>query len=121
MVSSSVFKSEAIGFKTPEEVWKGTHSDYSYLKVFGCLAYAHVKQDKLEARAVKCLFLGYPKGVKGYKLWCLEPGINKCIISRDVIFYEDVMPLLRNTDSVMKTLSEVEPVKDGVPGTLNME
>ena len=61
---------------------------YSNLKVFGCSVYAHVKQDKLEPRAVKCVFLGYPEGVKAYRLWCLEPGMRKCIISMDVVFNE---------------------------------
>ena len=50
------------------EAWSGEPPDYSRLKVFGSLAYAHVKQGKLDARAVKCVFIGYPEGVKGYKL-----------------------------------------------------
>lgn len=54
--------------RTPIEVWSGTPADYSQLKVFGCTAYAHVDNGKLEPRAVKCLFLGYSSGVKGYKL-----------------------------------------------------
>jgi transposase InsO family protein len=54
--------------KTPIEVWSGTPVDYSQLKVFGCTAYALVDNRKLEPRAIKCLFLGYGSGVKGYKL-----------------------------------------------------
>lgn len=38
-------------------------------------------------------FLGYPEGVKGYKLWCIEPGSEKCMISRDVVFKEEEFPL----------------------------
>ena len=83
--------STALSFKTPEEIWSGKLANYSRLRVFGCCAYAHVKQGKLEPRALKCIFLGYPKGIKGYKLWCLEPGMRKCIINRDVIFNENVM------------------------------
>lgn len=60
--------SSAVNFKTPTELWSGKQSDYSSLRVFGCLAYAHVRKDKLDARAVKCFFIGYPEGVKGYKL-----------------------------------------------------
>jgi len=57
--------SMGIYFKAAMEVWSGKPADYSSLKVFGALAYARIKQDKLEGRAVKCLFIGYPKGVKG--------------------------------------------------------
>jgi hypothetical protein len=42
--------------KTPFEVWFGTPADYSQLRVFGCTAYAHVDNKKLEPRAIKCLF-----------------------------------------------------------------
>ena len=59
--------------------------------MFGCSAYVHVKKDKLESRAVKCIFLGYLERVKGYRCWCLEPGMRKCIISRDVVFNEQEM------------------------------
>jgi len=78
----------ALGFKIPMEAWSGEPPDYSGLKVFGSLTFAHVKQGKLDARAVKCVFNGYPKGVKGYKLWKLEPSETRCIISRDVTFDE---------------------------------
>jgi len=84
--------STEIGFKTPMEVWSGKPTDYSSLKVFGALAYAHIKQDKLEPKALKCVFIGYPEGVKGYKLWKLESsGGSKVLISRDVTFDETCM------------------------------
>jgi len=60
--------STGIDFKTPMEVWSGKSAYYSSLKVFGALAYAHIKQDKLERRTLKCVFIGYLEGVKGYKL-----------------------------------------------------
>ena len=40
--------------KTPIAVWSGTPTDYSHLRVFGCTAYAHVDNGKLEPRAIKC-------------------------------------------------------------------
>jgi transposase InsO family protein len=58
-----------LGKKTPIEVWSGSPADYSQLRVFGCTAYAHVDNGKLEPRAAKCIFIGYQHGVKGYKLW----------------------------------------------------
>jgi hypothetical protein len=62
----------AIDKKTPIEVWSGSPADYSQLRVFGCTAYAHVDNGKLEPRAIKCIFLGYQSGVKCYKF-----GIHK--------------------------------------------
>ena len=49
-----------MGFKTPQEAWSGMKANYSELKTFGCIAYANLKQDKLELRALKCIFIGYP-------------------------------------------------------------
>lgn len=63
--------SSAIEFKTPLEKWTGKPPNLENLKVFGCLAYAYCKEGKLDNRAKKCLFLGYPTGVKGYRLWCV--------------------------------------------------
>nr|XP_012570563.1 uncharacterized protein LOC105851982 [Cicer arietinum] len=67
----------AIGFKTPIEMCNGKPADYSNLKVFGSLAFAHTKQDKLDPRAIKCVFIGYPKEIKGYKLWRIDQGVPK--------------------------------------------
>ena len=83
--------STGINFKTPYELWYGKLADYSSLKIFGCPAYAHIKQGKLEPRALRCVFLGYPEGVKGYKLWCIDLKPPKAIISRDVVFNEAEM------------------------------
>ena len=88
--------STALNFKILEEVSPGHPRDYSKLRVFGCLAYAHVKGDKLEPRALRCIFLGYLESVKAYKLWCLEPCMRKSIVIRDVVFNEAVMGYLAN-------------------------
>lgn len=63
-----------------------------------CTAYAYNRKSKLRARALKCVMLGYQKGVEGYRLWCIEPGNQKVVISRDVVFVENNMPYLNQKD-----------------------
>jgi hypothetical protein len=78
--------------KVAEEVWTGKDVNFSVLKVFGCPAYAHIPSDqrsKLDSKSRKCIFIGYEKGVKGYRLW--DPEAQKVIISRDVVFDEASM------------------------------
>ncbi|KAH9679596.1 hypothetical protein KPL71_026196 [Citrus sinensis] len=53
--------SAALHFKTPQGVWSGKPPDLSNLRVFGCLIYAHINQGKLEPKAVKGYFIGYPE------------------------------------------------------------
>ena len=102
--------STGINFKTPYELWYGKSADYSSLMIFGCPAYAHIRQGKLEPRALKCVFLGYPKRVKGYKLWCTNMKPPKAIISRDVLFNEAEMlqhsASLKTTNAEMKEKNE---------------
>ena len=94
--------SVAIGFKTPEELWCRTPPNYEHLGIFGCVAFAHVNQGKLEPRARRCMFLGYPEGVKGYKLWFQDEKSVKCIISRDVTFKETEMYMNGSSTLSMK-------------------
>jgi len=68
--------SSALGFKTPMELWSGKPADYSNLRVFGALAFAHIKQDKLRTRVVRCVFIGYLSRIKVYKLWRMEPSVS---------------------------------------------
>ncbi|MCO5614287.1 hypothetical protein L7F22_068565 [Adiantum nelumboides] len=74
---------------TPYEAWYDKKPSVNYLRVFGCLAYAHISQQlrgKLDDKAVKCIFVGYSSGSKGYRLY--NPATNKSFESRDVIFAE---------------------------------
>ncbi|CAB4286064.1 unnamed protein product [Prunus armeniaca] len=76
--------------KTPMEVWSSKPCiDYKYLHTFGCLAYYHVRESKLDPRAKKALFMGFSNGTKGYRLWCLIE--KKFVVSRDVTFDEAVV------------------------------
>jgi hypothetical protein len=56
--------------KVVEEVWTGQEVDYFFIRIFGCLAYVHISgedKSKLDPKSKKCIFLGFKKGVKGYK------------------------------------------------------
>ncbi|KAG8499425.1 hypothetical protein CXB51_005933 [Gossypium anomalum] len=105
--------SVAIEKKTPQEVWSGNPTNYSDLKIFGCPAYTNVDNGKLEPRSIKCIFLGYKAGVKGYKLWC--PENRKVVISRDVFDETAMLPNLSLKDSSnkenQKTRREIKPPK----------
>ncbi|KAH9657711.1 hypothetical protein KPL70_023190 [Citrus sinensis] len=82
--------STVIGGKTPMEMWSRKHAqDYDSLRIFGCPAYYHVKDGKLDARARKAIFVEFKGGVKGFKLWDLED--KKFVCSRDVTFDEASM------------------------------
>ena len=83
--------SSALQFKTPQEVWSGKPPDLSNLRIFGCLAYAHINQGKLEPKAIKGYFIGYPEGVNGFKIWCINGKPSRTLISRDVVFDEETM------------------------------
>ncbi|GJR63360.1 retrovirus-related pol polyprotein from transposon TNT 1-94 [Tanacetum coccineum] len=83
--------STALEKKTPMDLWLIHPANYEMLRIFGCVAYSHVNQGKLKPRAIKCIFLGYPDGVKRYRLWSLDDVKPKIIISRDVVFNESLM------------------------------
>jgi len=76
----------SLEFKVPEQVWSKHKPIYSHLKPFGCIAYVHASQGKLNPRAKKGIFLGYPEGVKGYRIWLIED--KRVVISRDIVFNE---------------------------------
>jgi len=76
--------------KVPQEAWTCMNHSVSHLKVFGCVAYAHVPDElrrKLDKKGKKCIFVGYSENTKAYKLY--DHVAKKVIISRDAQFVEN--------------------------------
>ena len=76
----------------PEEAWTGKKVSYSFLKTFGCEAFAHIDSEnrtKLEANSKKYVFIEYGTNEFCYRLWDFEN--HKIVRSRDVIFNEKVL------------------------------
>ncbi|KAL0330748.1 UNVERIFIED_CONTAM: Retrovirus-related Pol polyprotein from transposon TNT 1-94 [Sesamum angustifolium] len=112
--------------KIPECIWTDSDVNLSSLRIFGCSAFALSHGDKLDPRSQKCVFIGYPDGVKGYRLWLRsQPGF-KVLISRDVIFNESEFPCLSKTPkkiedyNIESTFNKVEePIEDNQQGEEN--
>ena len=74
---------------TPKEAWSRRKLAVDHFRIFGCIAYAHIpdeKMMKLDNKGEKCIFPGVSDKSKAYKLF--NPSTMKIIISRDVVFDE---------------------------------
>ncbi|XP_010462626.1 PREDICTED: uncharacterized protein LOC104743215 [Camelina sativa] len=79
--------------KTPFEMLYNRPPPMNHLQVFGCLCYAHNERhggDKFASQSNRSVFLGYPYGKKGWKIYDLESGAIST--SRDVVFLENEYP-----------------------------
>ncbi|KAH9716238.1 Integrase catalytic domain-containing protein [Citrus sinensis] len=95
----------AIRGKTHIEMLSEKHAqDYDSLRIFGCPAYYHVKDGKLDPRARKTIFVGFKGGVKGFKLWDLED--KKFVCSRDVTFDEASLMKASSSQQVQNKTTE---------------
>ena len=69
---------------TPYEIWHGKKPKLLFLKVWGCEAYVKKLQpDKLEPKAKKCTFVGYPKDTIGYTFYNKAEG--KTFIAKKMV------------------------------------
>lgn len=77
----------AIKEETPYQRWYEKKPNLSHMKVFGCVAYAHIpdtERKKLDKKVVKVRFLGYATNAKGYRLWDEEKW--RVLRRRDAVF-----------------------------------
>ena len=109
---------KSISDSTPYESWSGRKATANHLKVFGCVAYAHISKEerrKLDPKAKKCILLGYGTTVKGYRLYCPQEG--RVFYSRDVIFDEKKYGLETETGDNAYKLVDIDLPDDGCEST----
>ncbi|KAH9774809.1 retrovirus-related pol polyprotein from transposon RE1 [Citrus sinensis] len=93
--------SSSLGFQTPFQVLNDAIMSPNVPNlpphVFGCVAFVHLpQQDKLSPRALRCVFVGYALHQKGYR--CYHPPSRKIYITMDVVFHEDIMYYLSESE-----------------------
>ncbi|KAM0998333.1 hypothetical protein ACFX2C_008114 [Malus domestica] len=70
--------------QTPYEIWHGRKPSLNHVKIWGCEAYVKkLEATKLEARSVRCYFVGYPRETMGYEFY--HPDDQKVFVARTVI------------------------------------
>ena len=115
---------------TPYEAWTGRKPSLGHFRVFGCLAFVHIPEErrkKLDYRAVPGIFVGYCTTNKQYLVY--DPINRKLIRSRDVVFREDKQytaptayddKIVKNHVYYREAIGEQDPTKpaqDAVPST----
>lgn len=114
--------SKILGNISPYEKLHKKVPDYHLMKTFGCLAFASTipaYRNKFSPRAIPCVFIGYPQGMKAYKL--LNLHTKAIIYSRDVVFHEVVFPFhnapFKKLDPFDQIVLPVASSDDVVPDT----
>ncbi len=113
---------KALGNMSPVEKLTGERPSLKHLRVWGCACYVYIprtQRAKLDSPGVKCIFVGYQEGTKGYRCYNAETG--RVIVSRDVTFDETDFPGKEQEGeeenvSVEETQSEDEE-EEKSPGT----
>ena len=72
----------------PKELWTGQKPSLGHVRIWGSPAYVLNRDpSKLEVRSNVYLFVGYPKGIKGYLFY--DPHEQKVIVSTNAQFLEE--------------------------------
>ncbi|GAU27876.1 hypothetical protein TSUD_159700 [Trifolium subterraneum] len=78
-------------------------------RVFGSTCFVHNLSpglDKLSARSLKCVFLGYHRSQKGYR--CYSPTLKRYLVSADVTFFESI-PYFEPNKMIPEPLQDMNP------------
>ena len=99
------------GDLTPFEAFGGRKPNVENLRAWGCKCAVHIpdaQRRKMDPKSVEGVMMGYAEAQKAWRIWI--PSKQKHVVSRDVIFYEDMFPTLsgeeRSEDSDPLTWSE---------------
>jgi hypothetical protein len=96
-----------------QEQYFGMKPNLRHLQVFGSIVYVHIlkeKRRKLDAKAEKCILVGYSDEQKGYK--CYNPRTKEACVSHDVVFDESASWYLPSTPQPEANLSSDEEVSE---------
>ena len=107
---------KGLDWKTPYEVLFGRIPDVSYLRVFGCRAWAHTPGDqkkKWDANSRPMIHVGYELGSKAYRLW--NPVSRSIVISASVRFDETQFPNRPRPDPATAGPSHLIPKPTQLP------
>jgi hypothetical protein len=77
--------------KIPYEAWSNLKLEVTHFRFFGSRAWAQIPSEKrkeLDPQRIECIFVGYPDGVKGYRL--IDLSLDRLIIERSAQFKESV-------------------------------
>ncbi|GJT23082.1 retrovirus-related pol polyprotein from transposon TNT 1-94 [Tanacetum coccineum] len=89
--------------------WKGKEVSLAHLRVFGCNSYVKVKdiaRDKLDAKSVKCTFIGYGLDEMGYRF-----GDSKG--QKDQVVLEDSHKEHRLSSEITQSLGRISDTSEG--------
>lgn len=96
--------------KTPFEMLYQRPPPIQHLRTFGCLCFVHEQKhgiDKFASRSKRSIFVGYPFGKKGWRVYDLEG--KKISVSRDVVFMEDEFPFSSSMTVEEEDIKNTEP------------
>ncbi|GJW32854.1 retrovirus-related pol polyprotein from transposon TNT 1-94 [Tanacetum coccineum] len=92
--------------KMPHKLLHGKPPSYDNFRVFGCLCYVHNQTrhgDKFSSKSRRCIFVGYPYGKKGWRVYDLELGVF--LVSQDIVFSEMEFPYMDNSSHHLEPIS----------------